>query len=355
MLLARRGFDVLLVDRARFPSDIPHGHFIHRHGPRRLREWGLLDRLLETGCPPVTKFTTDFGDFAMTGRNLEVDGIPMGLGPRRTTLDKILVEAAIDAGVELREGHAVRAYDSDDGRVTGVDGERARIVIGADGRNSALAKHVGAPLTHARPAVSIWYFSYWSGVEERGLGVHVRNHTAVFAFPTNDDLFAVFIAWPLSELPRVKADIEAAMLAVLDDVPGLGERVRAGERVERVLGATQLPNFIRKAYGPGWALIGDAGVHKDPFMALGVCDAFRDAELLADALAEGLGGEVPLEEALAVFERRRDAATMQDFDANFMAAHLVAPPEMLAARDALRGDQVAIDRFYLAREGMIPA
>jgi flavin-dependent dehydrogenase len=354
MLLARRGFDVLLVDRARFPSDIPHGHFIHRHGPRRLKDWGLLDRVLETGCPPVTKFTTDFGDFPMTGRNLEVDGIPMGLGPRRAALDKVLVDAAVEAGAEFREGYAVQEYVTADGRIAGTNGDRARIVIGADGRNSALAKHVGAPVTHARPAVSVWYFSYWSGVAERGIGVHVRNRTAVFAFPTNDGLFAVFIAWPLAELARVKADIEAAMLAVIDDVPGLGERVRAGERVERLFGATQLPNFIRKAYGPGWALTGDAGVHKDPFLALGVCDAFRDAELLADALAEGLGGEVPLDDALAVYERRRDAATLQDFDANFMAAHLVAPPEMLTARAGLRGDQASIDRFYLVREGMVP-
>jgi flavin-dependent dehydrogenase len=355
MLLARRGLDVLLVDRNRFPSDIPHGHFIHRHGPRRLNDWGLLDRVLETNCPPITKFTTDFGDFPMTGRNLEIDGIPMGLGPRRTALDKVLLDAALEAGAEFREGYAVREYSAEDGRITGIDGERARIVIGADGRNSALAKHVGAPVIHQRPAVSVWYFSYWHGVAERGISVHVRNHTAVFAFPTNDELFAVFVAWPLSELPRVKADIEAAMLAVIDDAPDLGEHVRAGERVERLFGATQLPNFVRKAHGPGWALTGDAGVHKDPFLALGVCDAFRDAELLADALAEGLGGEVPLEDALTVYERRRDAATLQDFDANFMAAHLVAPPEMLAARGGLRDDQAAIDRFYLVREGMVPA
>ena len=275
----------------------------------------------------------------------------MGLGPRRHALDKVLLDAAIEAGAEFREGYAVQDYASEDGRITGVNGDRARIVIGADGRNSALAKHVGATMTAQRPAISVWYFSYWSGVPERGIGVHVRNRTAVFAFPTNDETFAVFVAWPLTELARVKADIEGAMLEVVDGVPGLGEKVRAGERVDRLYGATQLPNFVRKAYGPGWALTGDAGCHKDPFLALGVCDAFRDAELLADALAEGLGGEVSLEDALAVYERRRDAATLQDFDANFMAAHLVAPPEPLAGRAQLRGDQAATERFYLVREG----
>ena len=108
MLLARKGCSVLLVDRARFPSDIPHGHFIHNHGPRRLADWGLLDKVLATNCPRITRFTTDFGDFALTGHDLEVDGIPMGLGPRRAALDAVLVEAAVEAGAEFREGFPVR-------------------------------------------------------------------------------------------------------------------------------------------------------------------------------------------------------------------------------------------------------
>ncbi len=355
MLLARKGFSVLLVDRARFPSDIQHGHFIHNHGPRRLADWGLLDRVLATNCPRITQFTTDFGDFPLTGHGLEVDGIPLGLGPRRTALDHVLVEAAVEAGVEFREGFPVRAITSDGERVTGIEGERARMVIGADGRNSGLAKHVNAPVTHSRPAVSVWYFSYWSGVPDQEISVQVRNRTALFSFPTNDGLFAVFGAWPLSKLERVRRDIDAALYEVIDAAPGLGERIRAGRREERHYGATQLPNFLRKPYGPGWALVGDAGSHKDPYLALGVCDALRDAELLADALAEGLGGDVPIQTALCGYERRRNAATLEDFEANFGAAHLTAPPEMLAGRQMLRGNQEAINRFYLTREGMITA
>jgi flavin-dependent dehydrogenase len=124
------------------------------------------------------------------------------------------------------------------------------------------------------------------------------------------------------------------MYEVIDATPGLGERIRAGRREERVCGATQLPNFVRRSYGPGWALVGDAGVHKDPFMALGVCDALCDAELLARSIDD-----------LPEYERRRDAATLQDFDANFGAAHLMAPPEVLAFRQTLRGDQAATNRF----------
>ena len=103
MLAARRGFRALLVDRARFPSDIPHGHFIHRLGPQRLRDWGLLPAVTAT-CPPVTTMTMDFDDFPLVGRDLEIDGVPVGLGSRRRDLDAVLLRAATNAGVELREG-----------------------------------------------------------------------------------------------------------------------------------------------------------------------------------------------------------------------------------------------------------
>ena len=118
MLLARAGADVLLVDRARFPSEIPHGHFIHRHGPGRLARWGLLERVLDTGCPRVTSITMDLGDFPLAGHDLGRDDVPVGLGPRRSALDKVLVDAAAEAGAELREGFAVDDLTYDDGRVT---------------------------------------------------------------------------------------------------------------------------------------------------------------------------------------------------------------------------------------------
>src|SRR6516165_5498450 len=120
MLLARRGFDVLLLDRARFPSEIPHGHYIRRHGPQRLAEWGLLERVLATGCPRITSMIIDLGDFPLTGYDLSVDGVPIGLGPRRSALDTVLLDAAIEAGVEFRPGFPVAELASDGDRITGV-------------------------------------------------------------------------------------------------------------------------------------------------------------------------------------------------------------------------------------------
>ena len=365
MLLARQGIDVLLLDRATLPSEIPHGHFIHRHGPRRLADWGLLDRVLDTNCPPVASFTTDFGDFPLVGENLAVDGIPIGVGPRRSRLDAALIEAAVDAGAELRDGFAVDEFAHDGDRITGIRGrrrtggattERATVVIGADGRNSALARHVRAPVYAAAPAISCWYFSYWSGVGATGLELYVRDERAIFAHPTNDELLALFVAWPIAELPRVRADIEREFMTVIDRVPQLAERVRTGQREERFYGAAQLPNFLRKPWGAGWALVGDAGCHKDPFLALGVCDALRDAELLADALADGFAGRRPVEAALADYEARRNRATLADYQENLAAAQLKPlPAEQYALRAALHGDHEATRQFYLAREGLLDA
>jgi len=364
MLLARHGLDVLLVDRATFPSEIPHGHFIHRHGPARLARWGVLDRILDTGCPAVTSITSDFGDFPLTGDGLVLDGVPAGLGPRREHLDRALVDAAVQAGAELRDGFAVDELTRDgDDRLTGIRGrsvrtgrtatEHARIVIGADGRNSGVARNVGALITESSPTVSCWYFSYWSAPGD-ALEVHHHDERCVFVFPTHDDLLAVMVSWPIARLAEVRSDIEGHLLAAVDAVPGLGERVRSGRREERLYGATQLPNFVRRPYGPGWALVGDASCHKDPYMALGIGDALRDAELLADALAGGLGGAQPLDDALAGYERARDEATLPAYRENLAWAKLgSAPPQVLALRAAIRDDPEEARRFYLAREEMV--
>ena len=142
LLLARKGFKALVVDKARFPSEIPQGHFIHRQGPRLLQRWGVLNDIVRSGCPPVTRFTTDLGDFPLTGINLVRDGVAFGYAPRRGKLDAILIEAAIKSGAEFRDGFSVDDYTFYDATVMGIRGhsykggptvgERAQITIGAE-------------------------------------------------------------------------------------------------------------------------------------------------------------------------------------------------------------------------------
>ena len=367
LLLGRLGHKVLLVDRTAVASEIPHGHFIHRFGPQRLARWGVLDQIVDSGCPLVSDAVMSMGGVPMQGKNLTADGIPFGIAPRRSVLDKILVDNALAAGVELRVQFVVEDVLYDGERVVGVRGrdlrsgqrfaERGQIVIGADGRNSRLAQAVQAPMYEVIPSVSCYYFSYWSGVPLDRLEFHVGRDFVIFAFPTNDNLLALFIAWPIERFPEVRADIETHFMATLAQMPELADQVAAGQRVERFYGTADLPNFFRKPYGPGWALVGDAGHHKDPFMALGIADALRDAELMAQAVHEGLTGVCPLDDVLAGFEQQRNALARPLYQENLSRAKFTPPPpEVLQIRDALlaNGDQADINHFFKVNIGLLP-
>jgi flavin-dependent dehydrogenase len=364
MLLARRGRRVLLVDRATFPSDSYRQHFIRQPGVACLRRWGLLGRVVASGCPPVGTMTADFGDFRLTGAVAPVDGVADAYAPRRFVLDAILADAAAEAGAELRQGFTVDDLVVEGGRVAGVRGrakggasvtEKARVVIGADGMHSLVARAARAPIYQARPAVACYYHSYWSDVPVEGIEVYRRDRVLIVLFPTNDRRTGVTVGWPHRAFDAVRADVERHYLAALDLVPDLAARVRAGRREERFAGTADLPNFYRKPHGPGWALVGDAGYHKDPFLAQGISDAFRDADLLVEALDAGFDGRRPLEDALAEYERRRNEATLPLYELNYQAATLEPPPpQILQLRAALRGNPADTARYFGVNAGTVP-
>jgi flavin-dependent dehydrogenase len=365
MLLARRGYKVLLVDRARFPTDIPHGHFIHQNGPARLKKWGLLPRVLATNCPPIESSINDFGDYPLAADELHVGDLALGYAPRRYALDAVLVEAAVEAGAELREEFTVEALSMEEDQVTGIRGrdrnsgtpvqEQAVVTVGADGRSSLVARRVHAPLYQTAPSLTFTYFSYWSGIERQSLEFYARPDFALAAFPTNNGLFAVFVSWPSSFLPRVGTNAEPHFMQTIDQIPGLGDRLRGGRREERLYGALDQPNFLRKPYGPGWALVGDAGCHKDPFLALGISDAFRDAEFLADAIDAALSGRSNYEQAMAQYERLRNESTLPDYHRNLRLAKLEPlPPDIMRLRAAVRDDPALRREYTLANHDAIP-
>src|SRR5215469_15183520 len=194
MLLARQGHRVLLIERGMIPSDLHQGHFIHKQGPRLLAEWGLLGRVVATNCPPITTYLTDFGDGPLIGRNIRVGPVAWGYGPRRRQLDQVLVEAAIEAGAEFRPNFLVEDCLWDGNQVKGVRGrdngkstsrtENSLVTIGADGRNSTLARTVGAPSYEETPPLTCWYFSYWSGVPTEGFEWYMRQNRVIFSFLT---------------------------------------------------------------------------------------------------------------------------------------------------------------------------
>jgi len=364
MLLARKGYNVLLVDRGSFPSDTLSTHYIHQPGTARLHRWGLLRRLAATGCPPIRRLTIDVGPFALTGEPQSVDGIAEGFAPRRTVLDKLLVDAAVEAGVELRERFQVTDLVRDGGRVVGVRGrtegggdveERGRVVVGADGAHSVVAARVDAPTYEERPAYSCAYYTYWSGVKADDAELYPRPGMTFIVGPTHDDLILAIAYWPESEFDKVRRDVESRFLEAADQVPTLAARLRAGRRAEKFRGTRDLQGFFRRPFGPGWALVGDAGYHKNPITAFGITDAFRDAELLADALHATLGGRTPWEAALGSYERARNEVAMPLYQLTADLAKLEPPPpEMQSLMAAVRGRPAEISRFFGTFTGAVP-
>jgi flavin-dependent dehydrogenase len=188
-----------------------------------------------------------------------------------------------------------------------------------------------------------------------GAELYPRDDLFIVAFPTNNDLVCNLIEWPKEKFSVVRADIENQFLTALNQAPALAERIRSGKRAERFVGTVDLPNFFRKPYGDGWALVGDAGYHKDPNMAQGISDAFRDAEALANAIDHGLSERQPLEDALAEYERQRNESAMPAFELNFQFATLQPPPsEIQALFGALLNNQAETDRFIGTIVGTTP-
>jgi flavin-dependent dehydrogenase len=351
LLLARRGLRVLVVDRARFPSDTLSTHQVQLPGVARLARWGVLDAVIAAGTPATRRVRFDIGCVVLEGSWPVCDGVDALYSPRRRVLDTLLVEAARAAGAEVREGFPVDGLVFDGDRVTGIRGragtESAPLVIGADGRHSLVARAVGARAYDERPATSIAYYAYWAGVPMDGGEMYARERRMIGAWPTNDGLTMTYVAAPRDEFAAFRADPEGELLRSLDGAGDLGERIRTGSRAERVFGTADVSGRFHVPHGPGWALVGDAGLRMDPVTGQGIADALRDAELLADAIVAG----APLSEYAAA----RDAAVrpMYDFTAE-LAAFGSERPEQRLLFEAIRDRPAEVSRFLGVLAGAVP-
>jgi flavin-dependent dehydrogenase len=369
MLLARRGHRVLVLDRATFPSDTLSTHLIHVPGMAMLGRWGLREAVEGAGAPPHERFTMDFGPFAISGPPPAVDGAEHPYCVRRTVLDDILVGAARDAGAEVREGVTVEGLlREDDGRVVGVRGAgfeaRARIVVGADGLRSVVASAeekggVGAETYADGPALTACYYAYYRGLESPdgvlGAEIYQRGDRAIVLFPTNDGLTCVFVACPTAQFHQFRTDVEGSYREAIGRVPDLAARFAGAERAERIRATADVPNFFRRSAGPGWALVGDAGYHKDPCLAAGITDAFVSAQLLADAVHDGLSGRRDLDEAVAAYAAERDERFGPALALTRQLAGMEPPdPPTAALFAAIAASTEATSAFFGMMQGSTP-
>jgi flavin-dependent dehydrogenase len=308
MLLARGGLSVLAVDRARYGTDTLSTHALTRAGVRQLSRWGVLDEIRAAGTPRVDRVVYHYGDEVVEvpiKPRGDVDGL---YAPRRQLLDRVLVDAAARAGVRVRHRTGVRQLLVEDGRVAGVElasGEtvRARLVIGADGARSTVAAQVGARLRYAAPHSSATIYTYVDGLPADAYRNYFRPGLGgVAVVPTGGGQANVSIGVPADRLPRPGEQAGFFIEVIATIAPELARLVAAaGGRAPTFVG---LPGFVRRGWGRGWALVGDAVYFKDPISAHGMTDALIGAELLARAVLEIAGGAYE-PAALAGYARQR--------------------------------------------------
>jgi 2-polyprenyl-6-methoxyphenol hydroxylase-like FAD-dependent oxidoreductase len=365
MLLARMGHRILLVDKTRFPSDTISTHIIWPHGAEVLHRWGLWERLAATGCPPVAlDMILDVGPFELRGAVQGANGGRGGLCPRRTVLDKLLVDAAVESGAGMREGFVVESLVWDGDRVVGIRGhdgsgghveERARVVIGADGVRSMVAKAVAAPEYDTKPVLAMYCYSYFSGFDAGDLEQHFREYQGVGCFPTHDGLTLVAAVWPSSRFEEIRVDLEGHFTSTCATAETVADRLRSARRETRWFATAGVANYFRRPWGPGWALVGDAGYDKDPITAQGISDAFIDADSLAGAFDAAWSGRCTFEDALTAHQSRRDQRVKPMYEFTLEQATLAPPPfEMQRLFEALRDNQDATNQFFSALTGSTP-
>jgi flavin-dependent dehydrogenase len=318
LLLARAGLRVLVLERASHGSDTGSTLALMRAGVLQLSRWGVLDAIIAAGTPPVTTTVFRYGDDAVTVPIRPTTAVPALFAPRRTLLDGVLADAASAAGAQVRFGVTVTAVVHDPtGRVVGVSAHdergrlfdaRAPIVVGADGRTSLVARQVGAPDTARYPHAASYMYGLWSDLEVEGYEWCYRPGAAAGLIPTNDGQVAVFAATTPRRFRRdIRPDLHAGYRRLLDEVaPDLADRFAVGHPPERLRSFPGFGGHLRQAWGPGWALAGDAGYFKDPITAHGMSDALRDAELLAEAVVGRLSGDLDDSDARTAYEGERD-------------------------------------------------
>jgi flavin-dependent dehydrogenase len=334
LLLARAGMRVLCLDRARYGSDTLSTHALMRAGTLQLQRWGLLDRIIAAGTPPVRHTAFHYGSDVVSVSIRPAAGVDALYAPRRTLLDSVLADAAAHAGAEVRFGTAVTGLLRDRaGRVTGVvtrdrDGtertDQAGLVIGADGVRSVVAREVDAPVEWAGHSASAFLYGYWAGLPTNGYEWFYQPEFSAGAIPTNGGLTCLFIgaaAARAAGLVGVRGTAYAFNRLARHSV--VAPRLAGAERVGALRYARGIPGYLRRSWGAGWALLGDAGYWKDPLSTHGITDALRDAELLARAVLSAPEPGPAQLDALAAYQSLRDE----------MALPMLAVTERIASYD----------------------
>jgi flavin-dependent dehydrogenase len=352
LLLARAGVQVTLLERNRIGSDTLSTHALMRSGVLQLHRWGLLDELRRAGVPPIRRTVFRYGPDETIVTIRPIPGVDALYAPRRTLLDRVLVEAAQSAGARVSFDTTVTGVVRDDAGV--VRGVRSRndngdeqvvhsaLSIGADGLGSRFSRWVDASTERVGRHAGAVIYAYVRGLDDRGYEWFFDNGVAGGIIPTNGDVACVFVGMPPDRFRNSLAgDIRSSFDRVIREVsPDLATRVRAAEVLPRLRSYPGIPGYQRRPYGDGWALVGDASYHRDPLSTHGISDALRDAELLSRAIVDGLGRD-GLARALERYRTTR----------NRLSRHLFTTADTIASYQWDRSTIPSLVRSLAAAQG----
>lgn len=321
MLLARAGLRVLALERSAYGSDTLSTHALMRTGVLQLARFGLLDAVRATGAPAIDSTVFHYGQETLTVAIKPKLGVDALYAPRRTQLDRLLVDAAREAGAQVRHQvrvggllrgahgrvHGVRAADAA-GRERVIEAE---LVIGADGRKSSVARAVQAHRLREGQHAAGGVYAYFGGLPSHAYHWYYNAGVSAGVVPTAGGLACVFVCMPAQRYrQQIRSDLTAGFRRVLQETsPELASALQAANPSGRYFGFEGQTGYLKEAYGPGWALVGDAGYFKDLLTAHGISDALRDAELLAHAITGG-GSAAALEQ----YQQQRDALSLGLFE-----------------------------------------
>lgn len=357
--LARRGARVLLLDADKFPSDTLSTHLLWSDALQCLDRLGVLPAVRATDAPPIEQFQLTYGPYTNTAPIPTRRDYPPLLSVRRLILDDILLRRArATPNITIREGITVTSLLREGGAIVGVRGTArdtgaettayGRITIGADGRRSTVARAVAATTYDVVEPLLATYYRYYRGVRPLATATLEAFRDAAggfcYLFPCDDQLWTLAVAFPQEQFDHVRRNHEAALVAQIAEKAGLSDRLVGAAAVTPWRGAGDLRNFFRVPYGQGWALVGDAGYHRDPITGRGIADALRSAELLSAALTGIWRGRTTHDAALAAYQQARDALVRPLYDFT-----VERPPADVTAQDwsgAL--SRTLSDRDYLS-------
>jgi flavin-dependent dehydrogenase len=356
LLLARAGLRVAVVERAARGADTVSTHGLMRAGVIQLSRWDLLHRVVDAGTPPITRTVFHYAD----GDEVQVSirpspGVDALYAPRRTVLDRILIEAAEEAGAVVLHETAVTCLLRDtEGRVRGVVAQDARgarmqlgaaITVGADGIRSVVAQQTGAPVLHQGTSASAVLYRYIGDLGADSYEWAYGDGAGAGLLPTNDGATCVFVGTTPERMRRLRRSGREQAFATLlaSAAPVLADRALDTAEWSQMRGWAGVPGHLRQSWGPGWALVGDAGYYKDPITTHGMSDGLRDAELLADGILAMFSG-TPGPIAMAAYQDTRDRLSMSLFAATEEVARFdwdcVRARELLRTVSSAMSDEV---------------